>query len=120
VEKPRGAMMVIVTDTAAEKALLLLEQSAEDNLEKDKEHGLRMKVVGGGCSGFQYELGFDEQKSNDKIAEHNGLKVLIDPRSLLYLAGSTLDFNDGLMESGFKITNPNANSTCGCGESFSV
>ncbi len=69
--------MVIVTDTAAEKALLLLEQSAEDNLDEGKEHGLRMKVVGGGCSGFQYELGFDEQKSNDKIAEHNGLKVLI-------------------------------------------
>ena len=113
-------MMVIVTDTAAEKALLLLEQSAEDNLDKDKEHGLRMKVIGGGCSGFQYELGFDEQKSNDKIAEHNGLKVLIDPRSLLYLAGSTLDFNEGLMESGFKVTNPNANSTCGCGESFSI
>ena len=84
------------------------------------EKGLRVAVEGGGCSGFQYELGFDEQKSSDKIAEHNGLKVLIDPRSLLYLAGSTLDFNDGLMESGFKITNPNANSTCGCGESFSV
>ena len=110
--------MVTITDTAATKALLLLGQSVESDL--DKEHGLRMKVVGGGCSGFQYELGFDEQKNSDKIAEHNGLKVLIDPRSLLYLAGSTLDFNDGLMESGFKITNPNANSTCGCGESFSV
>lgn len=113
--------MITVTDTAAAKALLLLDQSEQeeqDNIEK--EHGLRMKVVGGGCSGFQYELGFDERKSDDKITEHNGLKVLIDPRSLLYLAGSTLDFNDGLMESGFKITNPNANSTCGCGESFNV
>ena len=117
-ETQEGLRMVTITDTAATKALLLLGQSVEGNL--DKEHGLRMKVVGGGCSGFQYELGFDEQKSSDKIAEHNGLKVLIDPRSLLYLAGSTLDFNDGLMESGFKITNPNANSTCGCGESFSV
>ena len=86
----------------------------------EKEFGLRMKVVGGGCSGFQYELGFDELRSDDRVIDQHGLKVFLDPRSILYLAGATLDYNDGLMESGFKIENPNANSTCGCGESFSV
>ena len=113
--------MITVTEAAAKKAVLLLEKAkGEEGYEPDKTYGLRMQVVGGGCSGFQYQLGFDETRGNDKIFEQHGLKVCIDPRSTLYLAGATLDYKDGLMESGFKITNPNAKSSCGCGESFSV
>jgi len=110
--------MITVTESAAKKALALLGTQMENG--ENKPTGIRMQVVGGGCSGFQYNLGFDAQRANDKVFEHHGLKVFIDPRSTLYLAGSILDYKDGLMESGFKITNPNAKSTCGCGESFSV
>lgn len=109
--------MISVTESAAQKAITLInnnETSAEAEL------GLRMQVVGGGCSGFQYSLEFSAKKDTDKVFEFHGLKVFIDPRSTLYLAGSVLDYNDGLMDSGFKITNPNAKNTCGCGESFSV
>ena len=113
--------MINVTESAAKKTLTLLDKAKTDEqYDAEKEYGLRMKVVGGGCSGFQYELGFDEPLNGDKIFEHFGVKIFLDPRSTLYLAGSTLDYADGLMESGFKITNPNAKSTCGCGESFSV
>jgi iron-sulfur cluster assembly accessory protein len=113
--------MITITETAAKKALVLLERAKnEEGYEEGKTYGLRMQVVGGGCSGFQYQLGFDEPRRNDRTFEHNGLKVFVDARSILYLAGSTLDYKDGLMESGFKITNPNAKSSCGCGESFSV
>ena len=106
--------MITVTDGAADKIKGLLDK------EENPQKGLRVAVKGGGCSGFQYELGFDELRSDDRVIDQHGLKVFLDPRSILYLAGSTLDYNDGLMESGFKIENPNANSTCGCGESFSV
>ena len=113
--------MIIVTESAAKKAHLLMQDAmGEEPVDASAEHGLRMQVVGGGCSGFQYNLGFDAQRNGDKVFEQHGLKVFIDPRSTLYLAGSTLDYTDGLMESGFKITNPNAKSECGCGESFSV
>ena len=113
--------MITVTEAAAKKAQLLMQDTmGEEVVDASAEHGLRMQVVGGGCSGFQYNLGFDELRSGDKIFEQHGLKVFIDSRSTLYLAGSTLDYKDGLMESGFKITNPNARSECGCGESFSV
>ena len=113
--------MITITESAAKKAHLLMQGTTEEEaVETSAEHGLRMQVIGGGCSGFQYNLGFDELRSGDKVFEQHGLKVFIDSRSTLYLAGSTLDYNDGLMESGFKITNPNARSECGCGESFSV
>ena len=113
--------MITVTEAAAKKAQLLIQgTTGEESVDASAEQGLRMQVVGGGCSGFQYNLGFDEQRSGDKVFEQYGLKVFIDSRSTLYLAGSTLDYKDGLMESGFKITNPNARSECGCGESFSV
>ena len=113
--------MITITEAAAKKAHLLMQGTmGEEAVETSAEHGLRMQVVGGGCSGFQYNLGFDEQQNGDKVFEQHGLKVFIDSRSTLYLAGSTLDYKDGLMESGFKITNPNARSECGCGESFSV
>ena len=89
--------MVTITETAAQKASILMQNEKPD---LEKEFGLRMKVVGGGCSGFQYELGFDEPRSDDRVIDQHGLKVFLDPRSILYLAGSTLDYNDGLMESG--------------------
>lgn len=109
--------MINVTENAAQKAIALMEKDASL---VHKSCGLRIKVVGGGCSGYRYELGFDEKKDLDRTFGGFGLNVFIDSRSLLYLAGSTLDYNDGLMESGFKVENPNANSTCGCGESFSA
>ena len=109
--------MITVTESAAEKAITLINSSENDT---EAELGLRMQVIGGGCSGFQYNLEFGAAKGSDRVLEFHGLKVFIDPRSSLYLAGSVLDYNEGLMESGFKITNPNAKNTCGCGESFSV
>ncbi len=80
---------------------------------------LRVNVSSGGCSGLRYELLFESQVSDlDEVLEQHGVRVLIDAKSAAYLAGSTLDYADGLNESGFKIVNPNAKTTCGCGESF--
>jgi iron-sulfur cluster assembly protein len=80
-----------------------------------------MKVVGGGCSGLQYQLMFDDaHKESDHEIEAAGVKVVIDEKSALYLVGTTLDYVDSLMESGFKIQNPNAKESCGCGQSFSA
>jgi iron-sulfur cluster assembly protein len=82
---------------------------------------LRVSVVGGGCSGFSYKMSFeDNQNEGDKVFEHFGVKVLIDPKSLLFLDKTQLDFSDGLNGQGFTFTNPNAKSTCGCGSSFSA
>lgn len=107
--------MVTVTETAAEKVKTLLEQQGHP------EFGLRMMVVGGGCSGLQYRLAFDNApRENDRIIESNGVRVFVDLKSALYLTGSELDYVEGLMGAGFKINNPNAQSTCGCGESFSA
>ena len=103
--------MLSITDVAKSKAIALRE---------DDHHGLRVKVVGGGCSGFMYELGFDNEGETDKIVDVGGLDLIVDNRSILYLAGSAIDFEGGLNGTGFKIVNPNANSTCGCGESFTV
>ena len=103
--------MLSITNIAREKAIELRE---------DNSHGLRVKVIGGGCSGFMYELGFDNEGNGDKVVDVDGFHIIIDNRSLLYLAGSAIDFEGGLNGSGFKIVNPNANSTCGCGESFAV
>jgi iron-sulfur cluster assembly protein len=83
---------------------------------------IRVMVVGGGCSGMSYKLGFEtgEPKPNDKIFENDGVKILVDSKSFLYLNGTILDFSDGLNGTGFSFTNPNAKRTCGCGSSFSV
>jgi iron-sulfur cluster assembly protein len=82
---------------------------------------LRVGVKGGGCSGFSYTLGFDDQFSDvDQIYDENGVKVAVDPKSFLYLNGTELDFEESLMGRGFKFGNPNASKSCGCGESFSV
>lgn len=82
---------------------------------------LRLGVKGGGCSGFSYTLGFDDQVNlNDQVTTLQGLKVVVDPKSFLYLNGTEVDFEESLMGRGFKFGNPNADKTCGCGESFSV
>lgn len=106
--------LVTVTETAADQIKRLLDQEG-----KAESHGLRMKVVGGGCSGLQYQLAFDDgPRESDNVLELNGIRLFVDEKSSLYLMGTTLDFVDSLMESGFKIQNPNAKSTCGCGQSF--
>ena len=79
---------------------------------------LRVFVEGGGCSGMKYGMVFDEQRPDDRIAEQDGVNVLVDPVSADYLRGTQIDFKDDLNESGFKITNPNARQSCGCGKSF--
>jgi iron-sulfur cluster assembly accessory protein len=104
--------MITITESAATKIKQLMPEG-------DVEYGLRMRVVGGGCSGFQYQMGLEETPgANDKVYTSNGVKVFIDTKSALYLAGVEVDYLDGLMQSGFKITNPNAKTTCGCGQSF--
>ena len=96
--------MVTVTESAADKIKTMIEDQGDLDL------GLRMMVAGGGCSGFQYKLAFDKETGeNDQVIEQNGVKVLIDTKSAIYLMGA-----------GFKVNNPNAKSTCGCGESFQV
>ncbi|MGH0038059.1 MAG: HesB/IscA family protein [Myxococcota bacterium] len=108
--------MIEVTDAASERINSLLESDG-----KRDSHGLRLKVIGGGCSGLQYQLSFDDQtKDTDSDLQVNGVRLLVDERSALYLVGSVLDFVDTLQESGFKIENPNASNTCGCGQSFAA
>ena len=108
--------MIEVTTEAAERIHALLSEDG-----KADSHGLRMKVVGGGCSGLQYQLSFDDViREIDTEIEISGVKVIVDEKSALYLVGSVLDFVDTLQESGFKIENPNASNTCGCGQSFSA
>ena len=83
------------------------------------EKRLRVLVESGGCSGFQYGMSFDEPKPDDTQFESEGVAIVVDPASLAYLSGSAIDFDDGLHGKGFEIKNPNAQSTCGCGKSFS-
>lgn len=84
-------------------------------------HNLRVAVKGGGCSGLMYDLSFDDQiTEQDDVFEDNGVKVIVDKKSLFYLLDTTLDFSDGLNGKGFQFVNPNATRTCGCGESFAV
>ena len=91
------------------------------NGENKPNHGLRVSVVGGGCSGMSYNLSFDDNKGEfDKIIEIEDVKIFCDLKSWLYVKGTTIDFSDDLLSGGFKINNPNAERTCGCGTSFSV
>ena len=84
------------------------------------EQGLRIAVVGGGCSGFQYSLNFDTRKDGDLVTELDGVQVFVDEISLPYIAGTTLDYVEGLHNAGFRFDNPRATRTCGCGASFSA
>lgn len=107
--------MVAVTAIAASKIKELLEN---ENL---THVGLRMRVIGGGCSGLQYKLEFEQTPDDEStIFESNDIRLFIDIKSAIYLAGAELDYEDGLMGSGFRIKNPNAKNQCGCGESFST
>ena len=106
--------MITLTDTAADKVKDLIEAEGEPDL------ALRVAVRPGGCSGFSYEMFFDSDvASDDVIAEHRGVRVVVDPSSAQLLTGATLDYKDGLQQAGFSINNPNAQRTCGCGQSFS-
>jgi iron-sulfur cluster assembly protein len=88
--------------------------------ENKPELALRVGVRAGGCSGMSYMLGFDTPHADDKVAEIDGVKIVVDPQSAGYVAGTELDFVDGLQGKGFTFKNPNATRSCGCGESFSV
>jgi len=106
--------MIGMTDSAASKIKRLAADKGID------DGGLRVKVVGGGCSGLTYKMDLDQPREGDKIFEHGGAKLVVDRKSFLYLNGTVLDFNDELMSSGFNLQNPNVKRTCGCGSSFGV
>lgn len=107
--------MIELTDSAANEVKRLLKQ------EEKEDWGLRVGVVGGGCSGLSYTLAFDEKpNSNDSVFEIEGVTVFVDPKSYLFLNGMTLDFSTELLTGGFKFVNPNASRSCSCGSSFSA
>ena len=107
--------MITVTDSAKQQAIRLMDDDGKSG------HFIRVGVEGGGCSGLMYQLTFDNEKQDgDSIFEDNGIEVVVDKKSYLYLLGTTLDFSGGLNGKGFVFKNPNADRTCGCGESFSV
>lgn len=108
--------MITLTEAAANK----LKELFEEPDVKENERNLRIKVKGGGCSGFIYELALDEKKEKDLVFESFGVKIICDPKSYLYLNGSVIDYIECLMGSGFKLDNPNAKGSCGCGQSFST
>lgn len=107
--------MVTLTESAVKKVFDLMEHHG------CQDTALRINVIGGGCSGLQYSLSFEKDFSPaDKLIESSGVKICIDSKSALYLEGVEIDYIEGLMGTGFKLHNPNAKSTCGCGESFNV
>jgi len=106
---------LIFTDAAANKVKQLVEEEENPNLK------LRVYVTGGGCSGFQYGFTFDEELSeDDTVIPNQGVQLLVDAMSYQYLVGATVDYTEGLQGSQFAVTNPNAETTCGCGSSFSI
>jgi len=106
---------LIFTDAAAQKVRQLVDEEENPNLK------LRVYVTGGGCSGFQYGFTFDEdQAEDDTVIPNQGVKLLVDSMSYQYLVGSTVDYSEGLKGAQFSVTNPNAETTCGCGSSFSI
>ncbi len=108
------AQIITLTEKAIQQARGLIEKEAREGL------GLRIGIQGGGCSGLSYKLGFDLATPADHVHTFDGLNVYVDPKSALYLKGVELDFDDGLQGKGFIFKNPNAENTCGCGESFSI
>jgi iron-sulfur cluster insertion protein len=107
--------MVTLTTKAAEKVKEFLAEQQKPS------YGLRMAVIGGGCSGFQYDVGIEaEPAADDTVLESQGIKIFIDPVSARYLVDTELDYVETLSGSGFKFNNPNAKKSCGCGSSFSV
>ena len=109
--------MIKVSETAKKKVIELMK---DDGYNPTSDY-VRVGVKSGGCSGLSYDLKFDkEQQDEDKLFEDNGVKIIVDKKSFLYLIGTTLDYSGGLNGTGFVFSNPNANRTCGCGESFSL
>lgn len=109
--------MIKVSDTASKK---IVEMMKDDGFDASKDY-VRVGVKSGGCSGLSYELKFDKEiNENDKVFEDNQVKIAVEKKSFLYLAGTILEFSGGLNGRGFVFNNPNANRTCGCGESFSL
>ena len=106
--------MISMTDGAARKIQTLVAEKGMPDA------GLRLKVVGGGCSGLTYKMDLDLPRDGDKIFERDGAKLIVDKKSFLYLNGSELDYSEELMSSGFRLVNPNVKRSCGCGESFVV
>lgn len=107
--------MIELTPKAADEVRRLLQ------LEGKESWGLRVGVVGGGCSGLSYTLAFDETpKETDSVTEQNGIKLFVDPKSFLFLSGMKLDYSSDLLNGGFQFINPNAKRTCSCGSSFSA
>jgi iron-sulfur cluster assembly protein len=106
--------LINITDKAKEEIKNIFSK------ENDPTKGLRLAVVGGGCSGLSYKIDFSEEKEKDNVIIFDNIKVFIDPKSSIYLKDVTLDFKDGLQGKGFIFENPNATNSCGCGESFSV
>ena len=108
--------MITISDKGAEKVQeFLASQDADVSMA-----GLRVGVRGGGCSGFQYQLAFDERRDGDVVFESHGLKLLVDEESLPFVSGSTIDYEESLQGAGFKVSNPNVVAACGCGSSFRV
>lgn len=105
-----------ITPKAAEKITALLQAENLDPV----THGLRVGVVGGGCSGYSYKMEFTETRDGDQVVAHGPAQVFVDSKSLLFLGGSVLDYIESLTGAGFTVRNPNATGTCGCGTSFSV
>ena len=106
---------VSISENAAKRVAALIEQQGNPNLK------LRLSVSGGGCSGFQYGFEFDEeQKADDIVVERDGVTMLVDGMSLLYIMGSEVDFVEDLVGASFQVVNPNATANCGCGSSFSI
>ncbi|MDC1197423.1 iron-sulfur cluster assembly accessory protein [uncultured Algibacter sp.] len=109
--------MIKVSETAKNKVVELM---TDDGYNASTDY-VRVGVKSGGCSGLSYDLDFDkEQQEGDKVFEDNGVKIIVDKKSFLYLIGTTLEYSGGLNGTGFVFNNPNANRTCGCGESFSL
>ncbi len=109
---------------AKRNVMITITKSAAEFIHKANTENtpyFRVKVTGGGCSGFSYQMEFETQKNkDDQKFEQHGLKILVDPNTLLYVVGSEIDYSTDLLNSGLKITNPSAKSTCGCGQSFSA
>ncbi len=123
--EPKSAPEAI-TDPAMAGALALTEVAAEKVAEIreaetiEPHYALRVKVMGGGCSGFQYDLYFDEHADGDYVFESHDVKLVCDQMSFMYLMGTSIDYVEGLQGAGFKFNNPNTTGSCGCGSSFSV
>jgi len=115
-------MAIVVTEKAAGKVKEIISEGQSSGSLPGEKLYLRLRVVGGGCSGFQHKLDLDPdvKEKIDEVFEFHGVQVVVDKKSLLYLADAHVDYHDELHRSGFSITNPSAKSTCGCGSSFSM